>query len=104
MALDFTIRFRASAATEDGPLRALLESVGLPVADVATGRQEYLLALDGERLIGAVGLEVVGEDGLLRSLAVVPALVWRRISLEDIVPEPGSGASERDDRIVPRRA
>jgi len=75
MALDSTIRFRASTAADEGSLRALLESVGLPVADVATGRQEYLLAFDGEQLVGAVGLEVVGEDGLLRSLAV--AMPWR---------------------------
>ena len=82
MAVATAIRFRASTAADDGPLRALLASAGLPVADVAAGRQEYLLAFDGERLVGAVGLEVVGEDGLLRSLAVVPAWRGRGIARE----------------------
>jgi amino-acid N-acetyltransferase len=66
------IAVRPSVPADDARVRALLESAGLPAADVQTGRQEYLLALEGERLVGAVGLEVVGKDGLLRSLAVAP--------------------------------
>jgi len=76
------IRFRAARPEDDRALRALLEAAGLPVADVATGRQEYLLAFDGEQVVGAVGLEAVGEDGLLRSLAVAPAWRGRGIARE----------------------
>lgn len=61
---------------EDDPaLRDLLGTVGLPVVDVATGRQEYILALDGEVLVGSIGVELVGQDALVRSLAVASG--WR---------------------------
>ena len=63
---------RDSRSDDDPQLRAFLEASGLPVADVETGRQEYLLAREGERIVGSVGLEVVGEDALVRSLAVAP--------------------------------
>lgn len=82
MAPDSSVRIRPSTGDDDVALRALLHSVGLPIEDVATGRQEYRLAFDGERLAGAVGLEVVGEDGLLRSLAVAPAYRGRGLSRE----------------------
>lgn len=65
--------FRASTRDDDVPLRALLESVGLPTVDVATGtRQRYVLAYEGDCLVGSVGLEIAGADALARSLAVVP--------------------------------
>lgn len=61
---------RASTPGDDTKLRAFLEAANLPAADVETGRQEYLLLEEGERLVGSVGLEVVGQDALVRSLAV----------------------------------
>jgi arsenate reductase len=63
---------RNSRSDDDPQLRAFLEASGLPADDVETGRQEYLLAHEGERIVGSVGLEVVGEDALARSLAVAP--------------------------------
>jgi arsenate reductase len=63
---------RDSRPDDDPQLRTFLEASGLPVDDVETGRQEYLLAREGERIVGSVGLEVVGEDALVRSLAVAP--------------------------------
>lgn len=63
---------RASTPADDEKLRAFLEAADLPATDVETGRQEYLLLEEGERLVGTVGLEVVGQDGLVRSLAVAP--------------------------------
>src|SRR5512143_2720688 len=76
------ILFRASTSADDVQLRELLESVGLPAADVATGPQEYVLAYDGERLVGAIGLEQVGKDGLARSLAVAGRWRGRGIARE----------------------
>ncbi len=64
--------FRLSTPADDDALRALLREAALPTEDVATGRQEYMLALDGDRLVGSIGLEVAGEDALVRSLAVRP--------------------------------
>ncbi len=69
------IELRAATAADDERVRELLRSVGLPADDVATGPQEYVLAHDGPRLVGTVGLEVAGPDALVRSLAVAPA--WR---------------------------
>jgi amino-acid N-acetyltransferase len=65
-------RIRASISADDPKLRAFLEAAGLPAADVETGRQEYLLAEEGGELVGTVGLERVGQDALVRSLAVAP--------------------------------
>ena len=63
------------ATREDVPaLRALLGSTSLPVDDVSTDEQEYILAISGTTLVGCVGLEPRGELALLRSFAVVPAL------------------------------
>ncbi len=66
------VAIRASAREDDDAIRAFLQAAGLPAADVETGRQEYLLAEEGGRLVGTVGLERVGQDGLSRSLAVAP--------------------------------
>src|SRR5512142_248645 len=66
--------FRPATAADLGPVRDLLRAAGLPSSDVAEGRQEFLMALQGERLVGTVGIEVYGRDGLLRSLAVADGL------------------------------
>ena len=67
------IVFRSSTPADDPALRALLASAGLPAEDVGTGtRQRYVLAFEGDRLVGSIGVELAGADGLLRSLAVVP--------------------------------
>lgn len=52
---------------------ALLEASSLPVAGVAENFDSFLVARgeDGS-LLGCVGLEVYGDVGLLRSLAVAP--------------------------------
>lgn len=60
-------------AAEMGSIRRLLDSCGLPTADLAGGLSpRFLGAFDGETLAGTVGLEIYGETGLLRSLAVDP--------------------------------
>jgi amino-acid N-acetyltransferase len=75
------LAFRTATPADDAALRALLERVGLPAADVATGpRQRYVLAFDGARLVGSVGLELAGGDALARSLAVVPELRARGLA------------------------
>ena len=61
---------RSSTPADDRKIRAFLEAAGLPATDVETGRQQFLLLEEDERLVGTIGLEVVGEDGLIRSLAV----------------------------------
>ncbi len=69
--------FHLAAASDLGPVRDLLRAAGLPASDVAPGRQEFVLAREDGRLVGSVGIEVHGRDGLLRSLAVAADLRGR---------------------------
>jgi N-acetylglutamate synthase-like GNAT family acetyltransferase len=70
------IRRIRNAASGDWPaIRSLLLGAGLPVADLnaaAVGRflPETVNDGDGERIVGAAGLEVYDSAGLLRSLVV----------------------------------
>ena len=60
-------------------LQELLSLCGLPFDGVADHLRAFLVARDGDRLAGSVGLERHGTDGLLRSLAVHPD--YRRTGL-----------------------
>ncbi len=60
---------------------SLLQSANLPVADLPSSIANFILAVDGSRIVGVVGLEIYGEFGLLRSLAVEPA--WRNQCIAD---------------------
>jgi N-acetylglutamate synthase-like GNAT family acetyltransferase len=59
----------AQAADEEA-IAALLRSCGLPHEDIAPHLGHFTVARDGGILVGVIGLEVHGTDGLLRSLAV----------------------------------
>lgn len=59
---------------DDLAIRALLEAAGLPIADLSPGLLErFLVARADGVVVGAVGLELFGQYGLLRSLVVHPA-------------------------------
>jgi amino-acid N-acetyltransferase len=60
------------AAETDLPLvRALLTRMSLPSAGVDEHFDSFLVARgDGDRVVGAIGLEVYAEIGLLRSLVI----------------------------------
>jgi len=49
---------------------ALLQSENLPVEDLKGDMQNFLVALENETIVGAIGLETYDEYGLLRSLIV----------------------------------
>jgi amino-acid N-acetyltransferase len=54
---------------------ALLAESGLPVADLTGGLPgAFFVAEDGGQLLGVAGVERLGEDGLLRSLAVAETI------------------------------
>ena len=58
-----------------GDVRAILDlvrAVHLPPEGIATAMEYFWVARAGERLVGAVGLEVYDDMALLRSLAVTP--------------------------------
>jgi amino-acid N-acetyltransferase len=48
----------------------LLEAADLPTAGLTASLPDFLVAEEGGRIVGAVGLEVYGDYGLLRSAVV----------------------------------
>ncbi len=58
---------------EMGRVRRLLERVGLPSEDLSAASVQFWVERRGEEIVGCIGLERLGELGLLRSLAVEPA-------------------------------
>jgi amino-acid N-acetyltransferase len=67
------VRYEDATAPDLPAIRALLETVDLPTADVGAEGQIFLVARAGDAVLGCVALEPHGEDVLLRSLAVSPA-------------------------------
>jgi len=59
----------ASGGDLDAIKRLLVGSL-LPSRDVGEGRQRFIVATEAGRLIGCAGLQVAGQDGLVRSMAV----------------------------------
>ena len=52
-------------------ISALLSESGLPVEDLGPDKLDgFLVAMDGDEIVGLIGLEVFGTTGLLRSLVV----------------------------------
>ena len=73
-------------AGDKAQIRELLAECGLPYEDVSpSDRQRFLLVRErtsaGSRLIGVIGLEMLGSSvGLLRSLAVSPSYRGRGLA------------------------
>jgi amino-acid N-acetyltransferase len=53
-------------------LEALLTAEHLPVIDLPATLENFVVALQNNEVIGVAGLEVYGDSGLLRSVAVKP--------------------------------
>lgn len=69
---------KATAADLPGASR-LLEASGLPLDGVVEAFGHFVVAEEGGRLVGVGGLEIHGPDGVLRSVAVEPALRGRGV-------------------------
>jgi amino-acid N-acetyltransferase len=65
-------RTEAAQAHDLASARALLQRLSLPDSGVAENFGHYLVIRDASRLVGLCGVEVCGDDGLLRSVAVDP--------------------------------
>lgn len=62
-----------SAALQDlADISQLLQECGLPFEDIASHLPHFILAKEGSTLVASIGLEALGDVGLLRSLAVSP--------------------------------
>ncbi len=68
------VRIEPLAETQLAAVIGLLNEAGLPSQDVHEHRQNFLVALNGAELVGAVGLEIYDAGALVRSLVVKPSL------------------------------
>jgi amino-acid N-acetyltransferase len=64
------ITFRPATASMHPRVIELLRSCALPVEDVPATLDHFFVAMDGDNLIGTVGIEALGDIALFRSLAV----------------------------------
>jgi len=69
-----TVTIKRAAASELDEVLALLGKVNLPTEGIVEHLGGFLVARDGDRLVGCVGQERYGDVTLLRSLAVLPEL------------------------------
>lgn len=67
------IEITSAAPTDEAAIRALLREADLPDEDFAVHLAHFLVARAGATVVGAVGYERHGAEGLLRSLVVAPA-------------------------------
>lgn len=66
------MNFATASHTDLAEVLSLLEHSRLPKAGVAENIQNFILALEQEKLVGCAGLEIYGDAGLLRSVAIAP--------------------------------
>src|SRR4029077_19698228 len=80
------ITYSAASAADLPALRSLLEACDLPSEDLTAEHLEHFIlcraGATGARIVGSVGLELFGDVGLLRSLAVATELRGRRLGHE----------------------
>lgn len=68
------LTIRRARPTDEPAIHALLVDAALPVAGVREALNHFVVSEAAGRLVGVAGLEVHGSDGVLRSVAVAPAL------------------------------
>lgn len=64
------ILLKSASPAQASDLINFLQKVNLPTSDLPTDLSGYTLALDGEQIVGSAGMELFGNRGLLRSVAV----------------------------------
>ena len=75
------ITFTPATIADLPAIRALLGRCGLPTEDLQRERLDNFVACRADdQLVGVVGIDTVGDIGLLRSLAVVPEFRGRQIA------------------------
>jgi amino-acid N-acetyltransferase len=67
------ISIRAARPADRPGVLSLLDASALPSDGVDPALAGFLVAEEGDAIVGVAGLERYGEDGLLRSVAVAPA-------------------------------
>ena len=67
------ITIRRAVAADAAAVRALLANASLPLDGVPDDLAHFLVAVQGDAIVGAIGLEHHGDAALLRSAVVAPA-------------------------------
>ena len=65
-------RLRAAGGADYDGVVSLLRAAELPTAGLQRSLPDFVVAEEGGRLVGAIGLEVYGDAALLRSAVVDP--------------------------------
>lgn len=65
-------RLRPAAPSDRPAVESLLSRANLPLEGLAAAFGTFIVALEGDRTTGAIGLELHGDDALLRSAVVAP--------------------------------
>lgn len=65
-----SISLKPAQASDASKLRDFLQQVNLPSSDLPADLSGFTLAFEGEKLVGSAGMELLGNIGLLRSVAV----------------------------------
>ena len=68
-----TDTIRRANASDRGAIAAIVAGAGLPHEGVLDETSVFLVAERGSRVVGCCGLELYGDDALLRSVAVADA-------------------------------
>jgi amino-acid N-acetyltransferase len=76
------ITFCTATTGDLSEITALLNDAHLPTAGLEAHILNFMLALDGEKVVGCAGLEVHQDSGLLRSLVVAPGYRAHRIGVK----------------------
>lgn len=64
------MKIRAAQTNDYQQIAALLQAAKLPVDGVCEHLSHFSVLEEGDQIIGAVGLEIYGQDALLRSMVV----------------------------------
>lgn len=78
--MTLTVVLEPAQPADHGAVVALLHLAGLPWSDLTSASMhDFVLARDGDQVVGSVAVERCSTSGLLRSLAVDSA--WRRLGI-----------------------
>jgi amino-acid N-acetyltransferase len=94
------LELRDAGAADLAGILALLEGGGLPTADIASSRPEFIVACEGPKIVGAGAFQAFDQCALLRSVVVSPAIrgtgVGRMIvaKLEERIAARSRGANQ----------
>ncbi|MEO8880131.1 MAG: arsenic resistance N-acetyltransferase ArsN2 [Gemmatimonadaceae bacterium] len=87
------ITLRPATDADQSAVEQLLASSGLPIDGVKEAFHDFVVAETGQRIVGVIGIELCGDDALLRSTAVAPEYAGRGLGrrlVERIIADAGS--------------